>query len=520
MSGDVLDFMKELIGAEVMNDGGEKGENYLPLTHLISDNNNVIKTLARGGVVGRLENRLVVRHFYGDFFTDVDEEIQLEDIYRIYVTGTPGVGKSTSRNYYAWKILRDFKSKKKAVRIALHKGGQDWFYLLCLDADGSYRVEKWKIFDLHKIDGFKLGVNFFALSDVSTGDSKHCGNFDGGSIIFSSPNAKTWQQGRKENCTFFYMPLWTEEELCIFDTDGKFKALFDEYGGVVRVVWGSDSVVNGHDEQLLLNPDTKMELVYSNIVSNNWELVPHRLVYLVVEKGEDGKFQWKSVTPTLKLPTKYLTNKVAKRFVADILNHVNNMLGLKHASVHGILFEAVVLQLIGEYSAICSFNIKRLTKGCQSPFLKADNFLIPEGLETVGFETKDFFTDSFMKTIENRAVLAVPFSDYFPGFDASISFNDKNKSFLALLQITTADKHPLSVEGLKILENASAKFKQIIIIYILPFDKRDFILQELKSPNSATAEQKEIFKKTSQVSMWIKINETANKRSKCADEEG
>jgi signal recognition particle GTPase len=90
-------LLKEMIEADMQQDE----EKFLKLTHLVSDNNIVMKNLRRGkGIVGK-ENRLVVRSFYEEVFDQIVEVIKEEEIYRIIVTGTPGVGKSTSRNYLA-----------------------------------------------------------------------------------------------------------------------------------------------------------------------------------------------------------------------------------------------------------------------------------------------------------------------------------------------------------------------------------------------------------------------------------
>jgi len=196
---DYVTFLEKLIGAEVQADGEEK---YLQLTHMFGDT-NTLKPVVHRGLVGK-ENRLVVRDFYDDMGNDMLHSISTQDIHRVYVTGTPGTGKSTYRNFLAWKILQKFKTAAQPVRIAMHKGGIDSFFLLCLEADGSLRAEKWKTFDIEvATSGFTLGHDFFGLSDVSKGDDKHTETFTQGSIIFSSPNDKAWQQGGKENCDFF-----------------------------------------------------------------------------------------------------------------------------------------------------------------------------------------------------------------------------------------------------------------------------------------------------------------------------
>lgn len=501
-------FLQELTGAEVKTD--EK-ESFLQLTRMFGDTNTMVPVLDRG--LNGKENRLIVRDFYDRMSDDILDSIASERIYRVYVTGTPGTGKSTFRNYFAWKILQKFKGKGEAVRIAMHKGGKDSFFLLCLESDGSIRVEYWKMDQLQEYGmEFTLGDNFFGLSDVSEGNAGQCDVFTGGSIIFSSPNGKTWQQGEKANCIFYYMPCWEEEELCSDDPTGKFKKRFQKYGGVARVVWGSEQDVKVHEDRLKKKLALNFSELQSEVESGAIDSKSHRFVHLDVKKvGNDYQF---NQLPTLTIPTRYMANLIAKKYVDQILNSANNVFNLQHASVHGILFEAVALELIAKHADQCVFHIHRSTPRCQFPLLDGNLLEIPEGLETVKFDA-----EGFVEAITKPNVLALPHSDYFPGFDGAISFQDADSknNYLALLQMTTADEHPLSLTGLNILAQAqkTKMFNKIIIIYVLPNKKvlKSFGLQGLKG-SGGTDESKTIFANTSQVAMSITIKSEGDARKK------
>jgi hypothetical protein len=522
--------LSELVGGKVMKDGEES---YLKLTRMIGDDNS-IKVLNNRSEI-RKDGRLVVRPFYHDLGESILKTIKDDAFLRIYVTGTPGVGKSTFRNYLAWKILQNFRNLSAAVRIAMHKGGQDSFYLLCLEKDGSFRVELWCIVDTILARGeFKLGVNFFGLSDVSKGNVEKCDAFSGGSVMFSSPNKNAWAQGGKEDCKFFFMPLWEEEELCRFDTPARmYKERFDKYGGVARVVWGSDYTVQLHESRLKEAVADFKDMQAEVESAALWEK-SHRFVYLMVEKDDNNAYMFES-TPRLLIPTRHLVNIVADKYIYGALDVIRNMFDLRHPSVNGILFEGVALRLIENHALSCTFHVHRSTVGVQFPLMKGDFMKIPEALETFYFDDKDFLNVITTKT----NVLALPKSQYFAGFDGAIAFEainsetKQNENYLAFLQVTTADKHPLSAKGLQILVSAHAVthaakiqtkrrakpfFKKIIIIYVLPnkASLKPFGLQQLKSPVPNSIE----FNNTPQVTMCIGISEEFERVPKKAKTSG
>jgi hypothetical protein len=412
------------------------------------------------------------------------------------------------------------------VRIAFHKGGRDSFYLLCLDADGSYQVEIWTISQFEKCSRlfpeFQLGVNFFALSDVSCGDSKYCDVFDGGLIVFSSPNPQTWNQSGKEHVKFFIMPLWEEEELCRFDTADKiFKRRFELYGGVARIVWGSDGDVEAH-ENGLASKDIVFNDLHRRLNTISWDTVPHRYVYLFVPKDETGKYQYEPKHVKIGIPTWHIASILSQMYITELLT--NQSFGGNLPSLRGLLFEAMVLDLIQEHTGSCQFplnilnNLKR-----KFPFSDAKGHShlgtnlqvkFPSDLTKVSFHT-----ENFLASVSTGSVFAQPISHYFPGFDAAVSFDQpltskssprskKAKTAsrrLALFQITTSMSHPLSRNGLDILTAVyeSNVFQNVVIVFVVPFQNFMAFKDQHLAISSSSDNDNNLLKKTPQYCMTI-----------------
>ena len=89
-----------------MTDGDEKYLHGFP--KMFSDANKVedINTRRDLRELPEKQDRFVVRNFYESLFDQMFESIQKPEIKRIYLTGTPGVGKSTFRNYFAWQLVQ------------------------------------------------------------------------------------------------------------------------------------------------------------------------------------------------------------------------------------------------------------------------------------------------------------------------------------------------------------------------------------------------------------------------------
>jgi hypothetical protein len=437
-----------------------------------------------------------VRNFYETLFDQMYESIQKPAIERIYLTGTPGVGKSTFRNYFAWQLVQKFKREGKALRVAMHKGGTEVFIMMCLEADGAYRIEEWDSKSLRQVNflqpEFKLGENFFCLSDVSKGNSDHCDVLDGGSIIFSSPNCETWQQGGKEKSQKFFLPLWEEAELCRSDTNSHlFASRFLKFGGLVRYVWGSDEDCKVHENERL-NKETEFSDLKEELSKRDWAgpNFPHRYVYLHV-KREEEVYQFTEI-PELSIGTRHIARKLAEKYVEELLEKTEPQWGMDHPPVYGLLFEAVALKLLSSYSDKLLIEIRNLKKTPNSRNIKPPLFVsgvhpwqfnmpMPTDLNIVEFNAEHDVLEVMNDSLASGQFgFGYPKSTTFAGFDAVLVSDIKGKKVCFLLQATMAKTHPLSRGGVHVLMQFVEAGYEVYVVYIVPTNSKDFKKQELK----------------------------------------
>ncbi len=81
-------------------------ERYLPFNH-IYECDAMVKELEAHRPVGA-PTGLVARDFFDAFFNIMFKLICDRGVWRVYITGTPGIGKSWFRNYAAWRIIHLF----------------------------------------------------------------------------------------------------------------------------------------------------------------------------------------------------------------------------------------------------------------------------------------------------------------------------------------------------------------------------------------------------------------------------
>jgi len=173
---------------------------------------------------------------------------------KVFITGTPGIGKTTFRNYVAWRILQLFKGKPVAIAVA--EGGSPDMDLMSSNGTAFEVKRDVKVKQLRLLP-YTLGQTLFVLADVAQGKSEALKKISCGLVVFTSPNEKSGKDLGKENTVFFFMPLWKEEELLARSSTVPgvdFRERFFRYGGVARAVWGSPSTVDRCER--LLHPIT------------------------------------------------------------------------------------------------------------------------------------------------------------------------------------------------------------------------------------------------------------------------
>ena len=112
------EWVRDLVSSEEKID---KEGTYLPLPdakpQFVDELNELVYFEARpdGSV------RFVVRDFYSQMADEIVSALAARSTRRVFVTGTPGTGKSTFRNYVAWKLLRKWKAEGIEGAVVMHR---------------------------------------------------------------------------------------------------------------------------------------------------------------------------------------------------------------------------------------------------------------------------------------------------------------------------------------------------------------------------------------------------------------
>jgi hypothetical protein len=377
---------------------------------------------------------------------------------------------------------------------------------------------------------YKLGETLFCLSDISQGEVGNTSVLDGGLVLFSSPNPKTWAQTGKQECNFFFMPLWKLEELMYCDvstpTGNLIADRFFKYGGVVRYVWGSIHDVGEHEARL----DELVDFaeLHKNLGVSTWQNFPDRFVNLFVEETKDGEYLL-SEKPAPRVASRYIASKLSNQYVREILDATSPLFGNPQPTAHGLLFEAIALKLLGVYHTSCRLEIKQLTHFKQPKIMPKE--LSEDQLFVLGDRTVDIVEFnhegdalSAITADISKLVLTLPRSSTFAGFDAMLVWpgpKGKKMPVLFLLQVTMSLQHPLSDGGLALLQefSNSKAFSKIIIMYIVPEGVySNFNKQSLKTKKPSTAQLKMFG--VAQYCMKILVNQPSRKRKQTPKPKG
>ena len=153
-----------------------------------------------------LKHRLVVFDHAEPLLAEILSCFSEASCRRIYLLGTPGIGKSSIRNIHAHILLRTALKEKKKCMVIKAKGGQQQHVRLCVDDEGSTSVIIARQNPNGKglsDDGFKPGESFFCLADISGGNLEHLFTDGACPLLFAQSNA-----GQSSDCETKLSPYW------------------------------------------------------------------------------------------------------------------------------------------------------------------------------------------------------------------------------------------------------------------------------------------------------------------------
>ena len=470
----VMDYLNTIVTSDPITDA--KQEEYLDLSGcgMFTDKNKIEKIDSRMDLWTEhpeLEGRLVIFRCARPLFEKTLSAFENDAVATVLITGTPGVGKSSLRNIHAHLLFKRARSSNRRCSILMAKGGQDLVYRLHLSANGALHAETisaqqcmWVITDFR---GFTLGTDLFVLGHISKGtpgfletigkgDSERGG---GGLVLYSSPSYELENsQLMKQDATSLGYPLPSKPELLRY-TSARMEELYEQFGGLVRIVWGTDASAKRHVLRLrnaLQDVDGFLSVVNQRDVHKG----PHRYFYMKLRNDAAGNQLYDIVKyPATVVPApRYVVRQVAERIVQTLLEpSLEATLGKLHKAVNGILFEEVCLYLIEHHSDRIEIEVRNLN----SRKRPLGGHVKSSKLEILNFNTrKDVDSGNVVASLDGSATpfLVVPKTSNFPGIDAVLALGQpvtrngtRTPGACCCINMTRAFVHGVSDEGVAIL---------------------------------------------------------------------
>lgn len=454
--------MAKLCELKVQTD--DRKEQYLDMSEcgVFTDQNDIVESDSRVGLCKEypdLKHRLVVFDHYEPLWNAILLFFQEPRNKRVFLVGTPGIGKSTMRNFHAYLILKAAREAKEKCMVVMAKGGKNQHIRLSISQDGVTTAQVSTEEMNHatvKDMGYTPGKNFFFLADVSNGEVSHV--FTEGLVLYSSPNQKLAdQQILKQNSCRMGSPLPSKESLLRYASK-ETEDLYNKFGPIPRIVWGSTTV--SEHETRLNDGLKKIEKFLGVAEQRDYLQGPHRFFYMDVKsKGGHHQFNLDETPPELIHAPRHVMKIVAEHVVKELLSStINKRFGMNHKAIVGILFEEVCLCLLTKHPD--AIKIKTRNLGDKKQPLRAHLKKNILGLKAVGREDVDDVLASLKPEVRSNPTLIVPKASNYPGLDAVLVLgqkqdhrkkrmkgNDHNIS-TAMLQMTTALDHPVSDEGI------------------------------------------------------------------------
>ena len=223
------------------------------------------------------------------------------------VTGTPGIGKTTFRNFMIPFLI------SKLTNVAVKTD-----FMICVDISPSdanvevlhmtYRggLWKWNAYSCQRtsysifLDTHKCFVWY--LVDVSQGNACNIFRNANRSVMFTCPNEKAYHDICKEKCILYYMPTWSWDESLCYNLlmQGDEEVLlqrFTKYGGISRALFASAGIYGQYEQNVAvaLNKfDEKTHFKYVRQENCSTD-IRHMLMYFnVTENYRNSELVWGS----------------------------------------------------------------------------------------------------------------------------------------------------------------------------------------------------------------------------------
>ena len=233
----------------------------------------------------------------------------------IFLTGTPGIGKTAFLLYFIQELLK----KKRAVVFG-SKTNRDWVHHW--DADGKHFTVPWKELNDHR----QNPEVFFILDSIDFNTTR------GPCLVSTSPIENVGRQHCK-NAASFYMPTWNWDEIynchqLIYQnlipdlTVSKLAARFFVLGGVPRLLFDniSESSCEIIDNALDNTTWDQLKQVATLDGAKSADSISHRLIHRTKVNGDYSKYEvhFASQFVAVKVMQNYAQNRRDK--VAQFLD--------------------------------------------------------------------------------------------------------------------------------------------------------------------------------------------------------
>ena len=388
-----------------------------------------------------------------------------KNIFKSLLCGTPGVGKTIFRNYFAKFILLNVVGN---VAIIFDKSpGKKSF--LFTRIDGKITCYSAASVDplLEELFNIETAMPVYCLADVSSGNSDKCVfefTFENNSVyhffMFSGPNDNAFAKLRAKR---LYLPFWNLEELLeagkmlplTYFIEGRINAVykmvdgpektaeinninieistiirsrFKDYGGNARVILGNQTTYEDHIKERVLKAVNSFDYKTAECIGAISES-KHCLLYMKVKNDYTAfEYVWAS---------NYIIDLLSERAFKRLLQYAEDIfisVWEEKSCYRGQLFESICHRIILHSSE--PFKVMRLDHKNTSLFSgKSPGYINLSGLTKV----------SFSRDNAANAISSAPFNSYLVPDDINFPIVDSiaklHNGVLVFFQMTVAENH-------------------------------------------------------------------------------